>query len=71
MKNLQQIMQMGQELQAKMAEMENTLAEREVSATSGGGMVTAAGGRIRTAARTAVGGLLVVLTVLTLQREWI
>ena len=37
----------------------------------GGGMVTAAGGRIRTAARTAVGGLLVVLTVLTLQREWV
>ena len=41
MKNLQQIMQMGQELQAKMAEMESALADREVSATSGGGMVTA------------------------------
>lgn len=41
MKNLQQIMQMGQDLQSKMAEMESSLADREVSASSGGGMVTA------------------------------
>ncbi len=41
MKNLQQLMQVGQELQAKMAELESSLASREVSASSGGGMVTA------------------------------
>ena len=41
MKNLQQLMQMGQELQSKMAELEGSLAAREISASSGGGMVTA------------------------------
>ena len=41
MNNLQQIMQMGQELQSKMAQLEGSLAEREVSASSGGGMITA------------------------------
>ena len=41
MKDIQQLMQVGQELQSKMAELEGSLAEREISATSGGGMVTA------------------------------
>lgn len=41
MKNIQQLMQMGQQLQAKMAEMQESLEKREVEASSGGGMVTA------------------------------
>ena len=41
MKNLQEIMKVGQELQSKMAQLEGSLSEREVSASSGGGMVTA------------------------------
>ena len=34
-------MQMGQQLQARMAELQAELATREISASSGGGMVTA------------------------------
>lgn len=41
MKNIQQLMQMGQQLQAKMTELQETLEEREVEGSSGGGMVTA------------------------------
>lgn len=41
MTNLQQIMQMGQQLQSKMAELQEKLEKETVSATSGGGMVTA------------------------------
>ena len=41
MNNLQQIMQMGQQLQAKMAELQERLERQTVSASSGGGMVTA------------------------------
>lgn len=41
MKNLEQIMQMGQQLQAKMNELRESLDEREVEGSSGGGMVTA------------------------------
>ncbi|MDZ7779325.1 MAG: YbaB/EbfC family nucleoid-associated protein [Gemmatimonadota bacterium] len=39
--NLQQLMQLGQELQSKMTKLQESLEEKEVSATSGGGMVTA------------------------------
>ncbi len=38
--NLQQLMQMGQQLQARIAEIQNNLDSQEVTATSGGGMVT-------------------------------
>lgn len=41
MNNLQQIMQMGQQLQAKMSKLQESLDRQEVSASSGGGMVTA------------------------------
>lgn len=41
MKNIQQLMQMGQQLQAKMTELQESLEEREVQGSSGGGMVTA------------------------------
>lgn len=37
--NLQQLMQMGQQLQARIAEIQNNLDGQEVTATSGGGMV--------------------------------
>jgi DNA-binding YbaB/EbfC family protein len=40
MDNLQQIMQMGQQLQSKMAEAQERLASQRISASSGGGMVT-------------------------------
>jgi len=40
MNNLQQLMQMGQQLQAKMAKLQETLDEQKVTASSGGGMVT-------------------------------
>ena len=40
--NLQQLMQMGQQLQARIAEIQNNLDGQEVTATSGGGMVTVA-----------------------------
>lgn len=39
MKNFQQMMQMGQKMQARMKEMREELAELEVTARSGGGMV--------------------------------
>ena len=38
--NLQQIMQLGQQLQAKMTKLQESLDQQKVSATSGGGMVT-------------------------------
>lgn len=41
MKNLEQLMEMGRELQNKMAGLEESLAAREVTASAGGGMVTA------------------------------
>lgn len=41
MTNLQQLMQMGQQLQAKVAELQERLDAQEISATAGGGMVTA------------------------------
>ena len=41
MTNMQELMQMGQQLQARIQEMQSTLEAREVSASSGGGMVTA------------------------------
>ncbi len=40
MNNLQQLMQMGQQLQAKMSKLQETLDEQKVTASSGGGMVT-------------------------------
>jgi hypothetical protein len=39
--NLQQIMQLGQQLQAKMTKLQESLDAEKISATSGGGMVTA------------------------------
>ena len=41
MNNLQQLMQMGQQLQARVAELQERLDSREISASAGGGMVTA------------------------------
>ena len=41
MTNIQQLMQMGQQLQARMAELQEELSTREISASAGGGMVTA------------------------------
>ncbi|MEZ4425886.1 MAG: YbaB/EbfC family nucleoid-associated protein [Gemmatimonadota bacterium] len=41
MDNLQQLVEMGRELQAKMAELESSLDSLEVEASAGGGMVTA------------------------------
>ena len=38
--NLQQLMQMGQQLQARMAQIQESMDTREVTASSGGGMVT-------------------------------
>ena len=38
--NLQQLMQMGQQLQAKMSKLQESLDRREVTGSSGGGMVT-------------------------------
>jgi DNA-binding YbaB/EbfC family protein len=38
--NLQQIMQLGQQLQAKMAKLQEDLDQQSISASSGGGMVT-------------------------------
>lgn len=40
MKNLGQMMKQAQEMQARMAQMQADLASREVSGSSGGGMVT-------------------------------
>ena len=39
--NLQQIMQLGQQLQAKMTKLQESLDAEKITATSGGGMVTA------------------------------
>ena len=39
--NLQQIMQLGQQLQAKVTKLQESLEGMKVSASSGGGMVTA------------------------------
>jgi len=39
--SLQQLMQMGQKLQTKMTEVQEKLDREEVSASAGGGMVTA------------------------------
>jgi DNA-binding YbaB/EbfC family protein len=41
MENLQQLMQMGQQLQARISEIQERLDAQELSASSGGGMVTA------------------------------
>lgn len=41
MNNLQQLLQMGQQLQAKVAELQQRLDSQEISATAGGGMVRA------------------------------
>ena len=41
MTDIQQLMQMGQQLQARMAQLQEELSAREISASSGGGMVTA------------------------------
>jgi|TARA_B100000809_G_scaffold168165_1_gene165519 DNA-binding YbaB/EbfC family protein len=41
MTDIQQLMQMGQQLQARMAELQEELSVREISASAGGGMVTA------------------------------
>lgn len=40
MTNLEQIMQMGQQLQARMSKLQESLDKQTVTATSGGGMVT-------------------------------
>ncbi len=39
--NLQQIMQLGQQLQAKMTKLQESLDAEKITASSGGGMVTA------------------------------
>jgi DNA-binding YbaB/EbfC family protein len=39
--NLQQIMQLGQQLQAKMSKLQEDLDTQKITATAGGGMVTA------------------------------
>lgn len=41
MNNLQQLLQMGQQLQAKITELQERLEAQEVSASAGGGMVSA------------------------------
>lgn len=38
--NLQQIMQLGQQLQAKMTKLQESLDAQKISASAGGGMVT-------------------------------
>jgi hypothetical protein len=38
--NLQQIMQLGQQLQAKMSKLQESLDAEKITASSGGGMVT-------------------------------
>ncbi len=40
MTDIQQLMQMGQQLQARMAQLQEELSAREISASAGGGMVT-------------------------------
>ena len=41
MNNLQQILQMGQQVQERMSQLQTELGSKTVSASSGGGMVTA------------------------------
>lgn len=41
MNNLQQILEMGQQVQARMSQLQTELGQKTVSASSGGGMVTA------------------------------
>lgn len=41
MKNIQQLMKMGQEIQARVQELQDSLGAEELEATAGGGMVTA------------------------------
>ncbi len=41
MTDIQQLMQMGQQLQARMAQLQEELSAREISASAGGRMVTA------------------------------
>jgi len=43
MNNLQQLIQMGQQLQAKVAELQERLENQEISSSAGGGMVKATG----------------------------
>ena len=38
--NFQQILQMGQQVQARLAQLQSELGQRSVSSTSGGGMVS-------------------------------
>jgi nucleoid-associated protein EbfC len=48
--NFQQILQMGQQVQARLSQLQTELGQRTVSCSSGGGMVTATAdgqGRIR------------------------
>jgi DNA-binding YbaB/EbfC family protein len=40
MTNIQQLMQMSQQLQARMTQLQEELSAREITASSGGGMVT-------------------------------
>ena len=50
MTNIQQILQMGQQMQARFSELQTELDKQSVSASSGGGMVTARAdgrGRVR------------------------
>ncbi len=41
MENLDQLIQMGRELQSRMSEMESALENTEVTASAGGGMISA------------------------------
>lgn len=41
MNNFQQILQMGQQVQARLSQLQTELGQRTVSCSSGGGMVTA------------------------------
>lgn len=50
MTNFQQILQMGQQMQARLSELQTELGKQHVSCTSGGGMVTVTAdgrGRVR------------------------
>lgn len=41
MKNIQQLMKMGQQLEARVQELQDSLSAEELEASAGGGMVTA------------------------------
>jgi nucleoid-associated protein EbfC len=50
MNNIQQILQMGQQVQARLTQLQTELGQKTVSCSSGGGMVTATAdgrGRLR------------------------